>query len=126
MLSIEQLKDKAVSMQAFLEKPYKVEPEDLIERIGLLGILISQSGQCLADAKYFQDQCVNGVIMEAIQKAYEEKLSPSTINKFVTTAAKEFNYLVNTFDRINSSATHQLDGIRTVISYRKSEMASLG
>lgn len=109
-------------MQEYLEKPYKADPDELIERINYLGIMISQSGQCLADAKYYQDTIVNGVIMEAIQKAYEEKLSASTINKFVTTAAKDQNLLVNTFDRINASAVHQLDAIRTIISYKKSEM----
>ena len=60
--------------------------------------------------------------MEALQKAYEERLSPSTINKFVTTAAKDQNFLVNWLDRINSSSVHQLDGLRSILSYRKAEM----
>lgn len=122
MKTIEQLKDKAQLMIEYLEKPYGVEPEELLERMSYLGIMIAQSGQCLADAKYYQDSIVNGAIMDAIQKAYEQKLSPSTINKFVTTAAKEQNYLVNLFDRINATATHQLDSVRTAISYKKAEM----
>ena len=122
MLTIEQLKEKADKMAAYLEKPYKSDPDDLLERMSTLSVLMAQSGQCLADAKYYQDSIVNGAIMEAIQKAYEEKLSPSTINKFVTTAAKEQNHLVNSFDRINASATHLLDAVRTAISYEKSKM----
>lgn len=119
----EQLLDKASKMQSYLEKKAGSEPNDLIERAENLSVLIAQAGQCLADAKYLQDMVVNGAIMEALQKAYEERLSPSTINKFVTTAAKEQNYLVNLFDRINSAAVHQLDGVRTIISYRKAEMS---
>jgi hypothetical protein len=122
VFSIEELKEKAAKMQSYLEKPYKADPEELIERMNYLGILIAQSGQCLADARYYQDTIVNGAIMEALQKAYEERLSASTINKFVTSAAKEQNLLVNTFDRINASAVHQIDAMRTIISYRKSEM----
>jgi hypothetical protein len=122
MYSIEQLQEKATRMAAYLEKPYSSDPDSLMERMSYLSVLMAQSGQCLADAKYFQDTVINGAIMEAIQKAYEERLSASTINKFVTTAAKEQNYLVNTFDRINASATHLLDAVRTAISYEKSKM----
>ena len=122
MLTKEQLQDKADKMLAYLEKKAGSEPNDIIERLENLNVLLTQSGQCLADAKYHQDMIVNGAIMEAVQKAYEEKLSPSVINKFVTTAAKDFNYLVNLFDRINSSAVHQIDSLRSMLSYRKSEM----
>lgn len=122
MMNKDELLLKSEKFQKYLEEKPGTEPNDLIERASLLSILIAQSGQCLADAKYIQDDIVNGAIMEAIQKFYSEKLSPSTVNKFVTTAAKESNYLVNWLDRINATATHQLDSIRTLISYRKAEM----
>jgi len=122
MFTKEEIQEKAGKMQSYLELKSGSEPNDLIERAENLAILIAKSGQCLADAKYLQDNIVNGAIMEALQKAYEERLSPSTINKFVLTAAKEFNYLVNWLDRINATATHQLDAVRTLISYRKAEM----
>ncbi len=122
MYSKEQLTAKAEKMQAYLQENPGTEPNDLINRLTKLNILLSQSGQCLADAKYHQDIIVNGAIMEAVQKAYEQKLGQSVINKFVTTAAKDFNYLVNLFDRINSSAVHQIDSLRSILSYRKSEM----
>lgn len=122
MLNREELEIKAASMQKYLEQKPGSEPNDLIERAENLSVLIAQSGQCLADARYLQDTVVNGAIMEALQKAYEERLSPSTINKFVTTAAKDTNYLVNLFDRLNSAAVHSLDGVRTILSYRKAEM----
>ena len=124
MYSREELEETAKKMQSFLELKVGSEPNDLIERAELLGTLIAKSGQCLADAKYHQDAVINGAILEALQKAYEERLSATTINLFVKTAAKELNYLVNLFDRLNSTATHQLDSTRTIISYRKSEMNS--
>jgi hypothetical protein len=122
MLTKEQLTIKAEAMQKYLEQKPGSEPNDLIERAENLSVLIAQSGQCLADAKYLQDTVVNGAIMEALQKAYEERLSPQTINKFVTTAAKDYNYLVNWFTRINASGTHQLDWLRSAISYKKAEL----
>ena len=123
VLTIDELHHKAEKMQAYLDaKPDDTEPNMLIERLEYLGIMISQSGKMLADAKYYKDKIVNGAIMESLKQAYEEKLSTSTINKFVETSARDYNFLVNWIDEINSCAGKQHDAIRTLISYRKAEM----
>lgn len=121
-LSKEELTQKAEKFQAYLEKKIGSEPADLMERTEMLSILIAQSGQCLANAKYLQDQIINGTIMEALKNAYEDRLSASILNQYVKSNAKDYNYLVNWLDRINSTATHQLDATRTLISYKKAEM----
>ena len=118
----EQLTQKAEKMQSYLNEHPSSEPNDIITRLENLNILISQSGKMLADAKYYKDTVVNGAIMEALQRAYNEKLSTTTINKFVETAAKEQSYLVNWIDEINSTAGKQIDSLRSILSYRKEEM----
>ena len=122
MYSPEQLKETAAKMQAYLEEKSGSEPNELIERLENLQVMVAKSGNMLADAKYYQDMITNGAIMEALKQSYEERLSPSTINKFVTTAAKDQNYLVVWFDRINSAAGKQMMAINVMISYRKTEM----
>ena len=124
-LTPDELKAKAQRFQTFLETRHGQEPDQLLERMELLAILVAQSGQCLAEAKYHQDQVVNGAIGEAIDRAFSDKLSASTINQYVKSTAKDYNYLVNWLDRINATATHQLDALRTIISYRKTEFQSL-
>jgi len=124
-MTSDELKIKADKMQRFLEIKPGNEPHDLIDRIELLSVLISQSGECLADAKYLQDIAIGEAIQKSINLGYDQKLSISTINKYVNAEAKEFNWLVNTFDRINSAAVHQLDGLRSILSYRKTEFATL-
>lgn len=125
MLTREELEVKIEGFQKFIERKMGKSPEQIMEHAELLSIMIGQSGNCLADAKYLQDTVINGAIMEALSKAYEERLSPSVINKFVTTAGKDLNYLVNRLDRINATATHQLDYIRTLLSYEKAKMTIL-
>jgi len=120
--SKEELQKIAENMQAYLETPTGPEPQHLIDRAELLALLIAKSGQCLAEAKFIQDQIINAGLMNAIGEGLESKLSPSLINQFVKSNAKDVNLLVNWFDRINSAATHQLDGIRTIISYKKAEL----
>ena len=122
MKSIDELKGLSARMQTFLEKKGGSEPNDLIQRAEDLIVLIAQSGSCLADAKFIQDTAIGQAIQKAINLGYTEKLTPSAVNQFVKAEAKEFNHLVNTFDRINATATHALDGVRSMLSYRKSEM----
>ena len=109
-------------MQTYLETPAGHEPQELIDRIEYLNILIAKSGQLLAEAKLIQDEIVNKGLLQAMDDGLDKKLTPSLINKFVSSSAKNINYLVNWADRINASATHQLDGIRTIISYKKAEL----
>jgi ribosomal protein L20 len=123
VLSIQELHERAENMQTFLEEKFDSSDANiLITRSETLQRMMAESGKCLADAKWYKDKIVNGAIMDALKKSYEEKLSASTINKYVDTCAKEYTFIVNWLDRINASATHQNDSLRTFISYRKSEM----
>lgn len=125
MKAKEELLEKAKKMQAYLEQKAGSEPNDLIERIENLSVLISQSGDFLAEAKYMQDSLISSEIMKAIKEGYNEKLSATALNKLINSLAKEENYLVSLFDRINSAAVHQLDGLRSILSYRKTEFSTL-
>ena len=123
VLTLPELHDKARDMQIFLEEKYdSKEGSVLIERMEVMQRLMAESGKCLADAKWYKEKIENDAIMESLKKSYEEKLSTSTINKYVTTVARDYNYLVNVFDRINASATHQSDALRTLLSYLKAQM----
>lgn len=121
-MTITDLETSLSKMQAFLETPAGHEPQELIDRIEYLNILVAKSGQLLAKAKFIQDDIVNTGLMQAMEQELDKKLSPSLVNKFVNSSAKNINYLVNWADRINAAATHQLDGIRTIISYKKAEL----
>jgi hypothetical protein len=120
MLNKEQLQKKATDMNAFLQSEYDNEPAVLLKRMEQMEILISQSGEYLSQAKYYQDEIVNGAVMDSLKRSLEDRLSATTINLYVKTAAKEYNYIVNQLDRINAAATHQHGGLRTRISFIKS------
>ena len=119
---MEQIRTSLGKMQTYLETPIGKEPNELLERMEYLLIMVAKSGQLLAEAKLAQESIVNEGLLKAMDQGLDKKLSPSLITKFVGTNAKEVNYLVNWADRVNASATHQLDAIRTIVSYRKAEM----
>lgn len=122
MIPKEQLQPKADKMNAYLQEISNSEPNDIIDRIEKLSILMSQSGDYLAAAKYYRDALIHSEIMKIMREGMVDKLSATALNKLVNALAKEENFLVNQFDRINAAATHQIDGLRSILSYRKAEM----
>lgn len=123
MLNKEQLQKKICDMNEFLQKKNgNDEPASMLERMELLEILISQSGEYLADARYYQEEIINGSVVDALKKSLEEKLSASTINLFVKTSAKQWNHIVNSLERINNSASKQHAGLITRVSFAKTAL----
>lgn len=122
MYTKDELTETANKMQTFLELNPGSEPNDLIDRLELLQVLVAKSGNCLADAKYYLDQRKNDSITQALKEAMAGDWSITIIHKKIDALCRDENYLVNLFDRINRSATHQIDAVRTILSYRKTEM----
>ena len=121
----EQLTEYVAESQKFLEEKPGSEPNDIISRIENMAVLIAKSGECLADAKYYLDQRKNDAIELTLTMAKKDGWSISIIHKKIDALCKDDNYLVNKLDRINAAATHQLDGLRSILSYRKTEFHTL-
>lgn len=122
ILSIEELSETAAKMQVFLEEKPQDQEEGLIDRLELLQVLVAKSGKCLADARYWLDDKKNSSITLALKEAMAGDWSASVINKKIDALCRDEAHLVNSFDRINSASVHQIDALRTVISYRKAQM----
>ena len=50
------------------------------------------------------------------------KLATSTINMWIKSKAKDWTRLKNAFDRINASSVHQIDAIRSILSFEKAKI----
>lgn len=112
-------------MQSFLEAEYSADNGAQVQdRFDSLGAYMARSGKLKADAEYHHNSLVESSIMDALKKGYEDRLSASTINKFVEAAARNYKYLLTWADRINRTCTHQHDGLRSVMSTLRSERFS--
>jgi len=121
-MNYEELRAKADKMQTFLEQKPSDQEEGLIDRLELLQILMAQSGELLANAKYLLDIRKNDSITQSLKEALAGDWSTTIIHKKIDALCREENFLVNRFDRINSSAVHQIDALRSILSYRKAQM----
>lgn len=108
--------------QAFLEAPYAADiPEQVQGRFDSLAVRMARSGKLKADAEYHYNSLLESSIFDVMKKGYEEKLSASTINKFVEAAARNYKFLYTWADRVNRACTHQHEGLRSVMSTLRSE-----
>jgi hypothetical protein len=121
------LNDKCDKMFEYLKAqvPSMDKEELVIERLMHLGRMLSESGEYKAVAQYKVDSVIHGEIGRAIAGIATEKISASTLNAYIKAAAKDWNYFVNAFDRINSAAGKQIMALQTVISYEKQKMSIL-
>jgi len=123
--SPEQIHKELDEIQIFLESEYAADlGEQVQKRFDSLCAYMARSGKIKADAEWHYNALVESSIMEALKRGYEGRLSPSTINKFVEAAARNYKFLVTWADRANRACTHQLEGIRSVMSTLRSERFS--
>lgn len=116
------IRTKIDSFNKYLEAKCPQQDEDLIQRLENLQVLLAQSGNLLAEAKMLRDEQIQISIKGVVSNPEYVGLSNTLMNEYVKASCKELNYLVNSLDRINSSSVHQIDAIRSILSYRKSQM----
>lgn len=122
--SIEFLNEKADKMFDYLRLPAPLmqDEDKVVERLMQLGRMLSESGEYKAVAQYKVDEITQGEIGKAIARIADEKITASTLNAYIKAAGKDWNYLVNVFDRINSAAGKSMMSLQTCISYEKAKM----
>ena len=123
MNNLETLTERAFEIQKYLEIECSNSPEEIRERMNILMAYIATSGELLAQAKrLLRSKKSQEISKTIIAIAKESHLSASVQNALLDSICEEENYLVDLLDRINRSATHQLDGLRSLLSYEKEAM----
>lgn len=118
------MKTELETMQIFLEMPITEELSAAIDRGNDLAVLIARSGYIMADTKRTLNEKLQGDIMEALRNIAKETpfATSRTVNALIDSLCREERYLFDWAERINKTATHQLEYIRTLISLAKQEM----
>lgn len=114
---------EARDIQNYLEIICSNNPEEIIERIGKLQVFLARSGEMLADAKKTLRKKKSSEISETIIKiAKEQFLSSKAQNALVDSIAEEEAYMVDWLERINRSCSHQINALRSLLSYEKEQL----
>ena len=99
---------------------------EAVERGNSLIVYMARTGKMLADAKYHLNAKKKTQAVEIIEKLTSAKYSAKIQNALIDSVAKEEQFIVDWIDRLNRTATHQLDWCRTLISKGKEEMRLTG
>ena len=114
------MKNEATAIQAYLDIVCSNNPEELTERISQLMSYMSRSGEILAKAKRLlrsrKSEQIQNTIIEV---ARAEHLSASVQNALLESICEQEAFLVDWLDRINKACTHQIEGLRSLLSYEK-------
>ncbi|MEI6059418.1 MAG: hypothetical protein WCR72_01865 [Bacteroidota bacterium] len=126
MTEQQKILDEIQQYQEFLEIPLSEEVELVILKGNELAVIIARTGYLYADAKRTMNEKMQSEVMESLRRiAKETPLATSrTVNALIDSLCMEERYAVDWIERLNKSATHQLEYCRTLISLAKQERYS--
>jgi hypothetical protein len=122
-MELTEYQTKYEAMLKFLEQPLNKEYDALMSRMEHLGILLARAGDYMTEAAYKIDEVVD--IECKVNLELLDKYSASTFNMMIKAKAKDWNKLKLGFERCCSSAVHQIDAIRTILSFEKAKLQLL-
>lgn len=119
----QQIADELFEIDKFLNLTCSEDAEEATARGNDLAAHIARSGKLLADSKYWMNEKLKEEVFETLERAAKNAGATATaINAIVKSLCKEEQYLVDWAGRVNATATHQLEWMRTLISKAKAEM----
>jgi len=114
---------EADEMQSYLEITCSNNPAEIQERIAAIMPYLARSGEMLADAKKLLRKKKSSEISDTIIAITKEgHLSAKVQNALLDSIAENEAYLVDRLDRLNAACTHQLDALRSLLSYERENL----
>ena len=121
--SKEQILKEAIEIDSFLQETMSEMAEEAVMRGNDLAVYIARTGKMLADAKYHLSETKKDEVLDVLREtAKNAKATSKATNALIDSICKEEQYLVDWCERLNRSATHQLDWCRTLIAKARAEM----
>jgi len=117
---MDEVKKEASQIQAYLDIVCSNNLEEITERISQLMAYMSRTGEMLAEAKRLLRSRKSEEIRNTIMTvARAERLSASVQNALLDSVCEQEAFMADWLDRLNRSCTHQLEGLRSLLSYEK-------
>lgn len=114
------LQEEAKQISEYLQITCQNNPQEIQQRIADTMVYVARTGEMLATAKQMLRRRKSEEIQNTILTiARENCLSAKVQNALLDSIAEEEAFLVDTLDRLNAAATHQLDALRTLLSYER-------
>ena len=117
---IQTLNAEANEISGYLQTTLQGSPEEIQQRMADTMAYVARTGEMLAQDKRLLRRRKSEEIQNTILRiARENCLSAKVQNALLDSIAEDEAFLVDTLDRLNAAATHQLDALRTLLSYER-------
>lgn len=117
------LQEEAQQIQDYLDIECSENPEEVLERIRAIMPYISRTAFMLAEAKKaLRRKKASEISNTIINIAKEQCLSAKVQNTLIDSIAEDEAYLVDWLDRLNAAATHQVDALRSILSFEREQL----
>ena len=117
------LLQEAQQIQEYLDIECFENPEEVLERIRAIMAYISRTAFMFAEAKKaLRRKKASEISNTIINIAKEQCLSAKVQNTLIDSIAEEEAYLDDWLDRLNAAATHQVDALRSILSYEREQL----
>ena len=121
---IESIADELAAIDSYLNITMSEDVQEAVLRGNDLAVYIARSGKLLADAKYYLNGKKKSEVFDTLREtARRAGATSKAVNAIIDSLCKEEQYLVDWCERLNRTATHQLEWCRTLISKAKAEMS---
>jgi len=112
------------TMQTFLEMPVSEELSLVVERGKDLTVIIARSSYLMAETKRTLNEKLQSEVMMSLREIARETpfATSRTVNALIDSLCREERFIYEWTERINRTATHQIEFIRTLISLAKQEL----
>lgn len=118
IMTLEELEKEVLRINEFLMITVTEDAPAIMDRGNDLAVELARTSKMKADAKYWLTLAEN----KSIMKYANQRLSPSVIKDLARTDNEYEIYLYEFIERVNRTATHQLDWLRSLLSWNKEEM----
>lgn len=115
--TIASLEKEAETIDAYLNITCSEQAAELKNRENDLMVYMARLGKMEADAKYWRDEAVK-TNSERVYKDFPS-MPASTMNSLIKSLCQRENYLVSWVTRMGRIATHQHEGVRSLLSFER-------
>ena len=118
MTKLEQQQSEVKEILEYCKTKYDNEPAVLLDRLTMLNVYLARSGELKANIQFLydlqQDKEINTLSVTDLQ--------PMKLREVLKGKLALENYALNLADRLNATIVHQIDSIRSQLSYMKTEL----
>ena len=119
MKTISEIKKSLNAIRGILDVDVsQVDVSDVKTKLSKLTSLMGTSAETMASAK----KLLHEKELEVFATGRVEKMAPSVANKYLQAMCKDEIAIYEHSDRLHSGLVHCIDGLRSILSYTKSEM----